>query len=71
MVFLILRDAECLWENLTETQPPNWEEFEELFSKQTAKKSPTEPKKAAQPKKAKEVSCNKSNNLKFHLCYHY
>ncbi|GFU07445.1 formin-2 [Nephila pilipes] len=49
------KDSECLWDNLKEAELQNWEEFEELFSKQTKKKSPTEPKNNTQSK-AKEVA---------------
>ncbi|GBM25460.1 hypothetical protein AVEN_196149-1, partial [Araneus ventricosus] len=48
-------DSECLWDNLKEADLKNWEEFEELFSKQTKKQSPTEPK-AKNNSKAKEVA---------------
>ncbi|KAG8185502.1 hypothetical protein JTE90_019758 [Oedothorax gibbosus] len=51
----IEKETECLWENIEETKIDNWDEFEELFSKQTAKKSPSEPKQVKQTK-AKEVA---------------
>ncbi|CAL1265358.1 unnamed protein product [Larinioides sclopetarius] len=49
------KDSECLWDNLKETDLKIWDEFEELFSKQTKKKSPTQPK-ANTNSKAKEVA---------------
>ncbi|XP_042912971.1 formin-2-like, partial [Parasteatoda tepidariorum] len=50
------KDGECLWDNLEETKLENWEDFEELFSKQVSKKkSPCEEKKTTQSK-AKEVA---------------
>lgn len=54
VVFLDACRHKTLWENLEETEPPDWEEFASLFSRQVQEKKATARTKAAQAK-AKEV----------------
>ena len=52
------KEDECLWDNIEESPPENWDEFEELFAKQVINKKSPEEKEKKPEKKGKEVRCS-------------